>query len=227
MNKIDKDGFRWYQTPNELELPSSTTIIDCIQHKGLKNWFINSSANKVKTVQTTTADTGNLIHEYAEQIVRGDAPKNIRHDLEYIMHEFYTWWEVFNDTHDVHVSRTEQPLHCYKYGYAGTCDMVLKVDGVIEIWDWKSGSVKVNAGWQLASYVMAYEEMFNVTVGGMRVVQISAKYETIKEFKYEHLEFCKRAFLHSLQAWKALYFGMLKKQKYPYLLKDPFELREE
>jgi hypothetical protein len=58
----DDNGFRWYPRDGHKHI-SVTTVLDCIVHNRLKNWFKNTSKNAINKKTQQTADIGTAIHK--------------------------------------------------------------------------------------------------------------------------------------------------------------------
>lgn len=85
---------------------------------------------------------------------------------------FMQWWKNIVDNHTVEVLMLETPLVCEWYG--GTCDCVLKIDGLVYLIDYKTSnypSYKYHL--QLAAYIMILENVYNLSVDGSIILLLS------------------------------------------------------
>ncbi len=84
-------------------------------------------------------------------------------------------WRRFRDFKTPTVVASEFAVVSRLHRYCGTIDDIMVVDGRQTIWDLKTGEPGEEAGWQLAGYSVAYEEMFGVQLPRERyVVQLFA-----------------------------------------------------
>jgi hypothetical protein len=68
-------------------------------------------------------------------------------------------------SHTIEPLHVEQLLYSKRFGYAGTCDLIANVDGVLTLLDWKtSGSIYPKYRFQAAAYVQAFEEEHNARI---------------------------------------------------------------
>lgn len=89
--------------------------------------------NAAEYALNEAANTGTFIHEYIEQHLLGNFTPSIYRDDHYQMVEAFHNWEA---EHDIEVLSTERTV--FGDGYAGTADLMARIDGVVTLLDWKS-----------------------------------------------------------------------------------------
>lgn len=89
--------------------------------------------NAAEYALNAAAETGTWIHEYLESYLLGGFTEPIYRDDHYEMVEVFHAWEA---EHDIEVLSTERTV--YGDGYAGTADLMARVDGVVTLLDFKT-----------------------------------------------------------------------------------------
>lgn len=120
LNRSEMEGYgflRW-RWKNEPKLDADAD---------LRNWH--------GYVLNDAADLGTWFHGYAEAILRGDFPeREPQTDWQY---ELAEQLEVFLSEHEVEPVFMEQTVY-NPVGYAGTLDLMARIDGVPTLCDWKT-----------------------------------------------------------------------------------------
>lgn len=112
------------------------------------------SANK-KAMQAA-ADIGTNVHLYAECFFKKQqAPELLTDEAKRGVDAFHKWI----DSHKIEVLASERRLFSKEFYYAGTCDFVAKIDGVLGVGDIKTSSgIYPDMRLQTAAYQNALEE---------------------------------------------------------------------
>jgi hypothetical protein len=100
--------------------------------------------------------------------------------LRVIYESFVKWWESLCRSHRVQVIWTEQPVYSRKFGYCGTLDICLMVDGKVIVLDFKTTnrSTKAPLGvyaeyfLQLAAYSYALQEETGEIVNDIGIIGV-------------------------------------------------------
>jgi hypothetical protein len=110
------------------------------------------------------ADVGKLVHAYAESFLRGnknpDRPSKTMTPEERAQYDngvsaFQKWWKA----NDVEVIASERVLFSKRWVYAGTTDLVARINGKKAVGDFKTSSgLYPEMAIQLAAYRIALEE---------------------------------------------------------------------
>lgn len=178
-----ESGRRHYEVNGE-KLPSVTTILSVLNKPALIYWAVNcyqeylnqhsgsfaellqaveDGKKEFSNVSKFATDTGTMVHNAIELYLltgeltelEGDAARGFNAYLE---------WEA---SHMVERVQVEVPIYSLKHGYAGTSDMICRLDGRddLVLIDFKTSKDFYDEMFmQVAAYREAYNEMKN-TVG--------------------------------------------------------------
>lgn len=158
IKRVDTAKSHWYKDGNGLRIPGVTTLIgNGIPKPALINWAANATAEyavdkwdeltelapsaRMKTLQGARYEAtdkakkrGTEVHGYGERLVKGEALKGIPDELRGHVEGYV----AFLDQFDVEPVLVEATVVSYKYGYAGTLDLIADMstglDGAVERW---------------------------------------------------------------------------------------------
>lgn len=102
------------------------------------------------------ADIGTLIHKWCEKYLLGKKPKKPKNpQLKSGVEAFLKWMREYK----VELIHTERKVYSKLYDYAGTCDLVAKIDGKLAMIDFKSSNgLYPEYRAQVAAYMQALQE---------------------------------------------------------------------
>ncbi|MEK7124852.1 MAG: hypothetical protein AAB864_00405 [Patescibacteria group bacterium] len=145
-NGYEVDGI-WY--------PRVTSILSIKAKPALYMYYANLPSYKVgEAIKTRSAEEGTLVHETIEAILRKEpvvVPDPIKPSIEAFM--------AFASQHDIVPLKIEEQVVSKQHGYAGTIDVLAKVDGQMGVLDIKtSKGIYRDYGMQTAAYVEAFRE---------------------------------------------------------------------
>lgn len=83
----------------------------------------------------SAADLGSEVHAVCEAIAKGENPGPIHPEIEGFIEGFHR----FLDKYQPEFLWIEQTVFSDQYGYAGTADALMRIDGEVVLGDWKSG----------------------------------------------------------------------------------------
>jgi hypothetical protein len=211
INEYTKTGINW------LYFPSVTTITSLLPNPKLEEFKRNVGLKESEEIARKAAERGTVMHllledflvEYNKthnksaslQIVQDTAPMKfkemgISHDAiskgRKLFYNFYQSSQFLEDFK--FISGVEEPLFSLKNGYAGTCDCSYFTSNSIVIRDYKSSSREKSRDeieayfMQIAAYMNAYEEMYDMEVAKGQVMISNEKtglhtFEITKEEK--------------------------------------------
>lgn len=114
------------------------------------------SWNASKNISKTAADIGKNVHAYAEAHFKKLAlPELLTDEAKRGVEAFHKWL----DAHKVEVMAAERMVYSKQFHFAGTCDFVAKIDGVLAVGDIKTSSGIYNDyRLQTAAYQHALQE---------------------------------------------------------------------
>lgn len=167
-----------------------------------------------KDVLNDAGDVGTRGHDVIEQyllewIKRGEKPKSILDFIPKTEHDARIWAitrsaEQFCTDWDVQPVRSELLVASTKYGYAGTLDALMIIDGKLCIVDWKTSNTvdKPEYAMQVSAYWKAFTEMVGKSlVKKMYIVQLDKKKMKYKVVEVRNRQEAFRAFVHVSKAY--------------------------
>lgn len=167
-------AYRWGGNP----VPGVTTILQCLGKPALIPWAAGCASDhwlkEIKAGNTdytaihkaaksahrnkanAAADIGKNVHEYAECFFKKKTlPLLLSDEAKRGVEAFHEWI----DAHEIEVLTSERRLFSKKHYYAGTCDFVAKIDGILGVGDIKTSSgIYPEMRFQTAAYQQALEE---------------------------------------------------------------------
>ena len=234
INEYTKTGINW------LYFQSVTTITSLLPNPKLEEFKRNVGIKESEEIARKAAERGTVMHQLLEDfIVEYNKTHNKSLSLQRVQdispmkfkemgvsHEsiskgrrlFYNFYESNHFLEDFKfISGVEEPMFSLSNGYAGTCDCSYFTGNSIVIRDYKSSSREKTRDeieayfMQVAAYMVAYEEMYDLEVAkgqimisnektGLHIFEISRKEKDIyfknflqllkqfnKSFNYEEL----------------------------------------
>jgi hypothetical protein len=175
-----RPGGRFYVEPDSREaVPGVTSILNMIGKPFLQDWAAKLAAERAvrshdfisrmiedagedaaveyikraaKQYTKARADIGSEAHDLFERMMRGEDVGRQRSDLEPYRRHFAAWLEEVQPE----LLYAEDTVWSDTHGYAGSFDLIAKVDGAVTILDYKtSKAVYPDVALQLAAYAHA------------------------------------------------------------------------
>lgn len=159
-------------------VPGVTTILNVLSKPALMPWAIGvtrdywlkevnsgrtdfqtihkESWNASKKVTKDAANIGQNVHEYAECFFKKQPLPELKSDqAKRGVEAFHKWF----DSHKIEILASERRVFSKEHYYAGTCDFVAKIDGVLGVGDIKTSSgIYPEMRLQTAAYQHALQE---------------------------------------------------------------------
>lgn len=195
--RIDSPSGRKYQTPEGNSYPSVTSIISIMSEEFIRAWKESVGEATANEISRKAATRGTLIHENCENYLQGKP-------LTFGMFEqeerkmFENLMPVMESIEEVHAM--ESVLYSDTLKFAGTVDLIAKINGELCILDWKtSGRYKSsedipNYFTQAAAYAYAFWEMTGITVPNIVIAMTTEEFglllfkEPVKKWIPEFVE---------------------------------------
>lgn len=145
----------WYDESGKLTtpltpgaVPSATTVLSVIANPGLEAWRLRVGTLAANEKQTTSAARGTAVHKLLEDIVNN---KTISKDHIYAKEgQSYVNWRT---KHEPAECEAEVFLRSEDFGYAGTADLICRLDGELWVIDFKTSRlISPTFGLQLRAY---------------------------------------------------------------------------
>ena len=207
------DGLRHYSIDGSTsKLPSVTTVIGQTKAKreadALEAWKKRVGADEAERIRKESANRGTAMHKYLEDLIRGQRSM----DLTTTGKDAQRMAEIIvdrglNRCSDIY--GVEATLY-YPGLYAGSCDLIGKIDDKLSIIDFKQTNKPKQREWigdyfiQMAAYGMAHDAVYNTAIE-QGVILMCSKDGYFQEFVIEGKEFreAKHDFLRRLN----IYYG--------------------
>ena len=176
INFLDR---RVYKRDENTYYPSVTTILQYMpKNKFFDNWLKNVGHN-ADLIMRKAGKEGTQVHEAAESLVLGkevnwmDDYGNAKYSQivwEMIL-KFYDFWSTYKPE----LISTEEFVFSDKFKYAGTSDLLVKMDGETWLLDLKtSNNLHRSYNLQLAAYAKAIEETKNIKIDRTGIIWLKA-----------------------------------------------------
>lgn len=163
LERVVKDGKRFYQTPKGDHYPSITTILGEIPNKELVKWEKRLGSEEANKQATRAADRGTLMHGLAEAYLNNQKPEA---DHPIAKRLFMSIKPLLNQIQNVRM--IEKPLYSDRLRMAGTPDIIADYAKVLSVIDFKTSNRLKDESWighyfmQVGAYAVMYEEHFGV-----------------------------------------------------------------
>lgn len=135
---------------------SVTTILAIKHNPWLWHWKMKLGKEESDRIGNEAAEKGTRVHKRLEQILKGREFKTTPKELKPYIDAFNNWMEEYQPT----LIQTERFVYSDKYKYAGTADMLCRINGENWLIDFKtSKAIYDEYGLQVRAYGYALNEM--------------------------------------------------------------------
>jgi hypothetical protein len=187
---------------NKWAIRQAISYIRKNKKKLTKDVFLQAE-NEAKRVKEKAGEKGTELHKIIEEWLNGGGMKKPRSKhLASGLQKFIKWAE----NKKMEVLHSEKKVYSKSRDYAGTCDIVAKIDGRLSLLDIKTGkNIYQEAYAQVAAYGGAWNEEFpNNKIKDFYIIQISSKNgnfraERVKNIKRHYKSFLAMKFLYEWQ----------------------------
>lgn len=161
MSRLDCKNGRWYEAPDGKTVPSVTTVLKVFpKGEGFDRWLgqADSYADAI-SVRNAAGERGTMIHGAIEMLLKGDSVLfNDSWDAK-AMKQLYGFVNWYRDTKP-EIIANEAFVWNQACGYAGTVDIICRIDGRMWLLDVKSsGDIYPSHHVQTQAYARAWNEM--------------------------------------------------------------------
>ncbi len=215
-----KHAYKW----NDQLVPGVTSILQCINKPALMPWAIKvtrdywleqinsgrtdfdkihkESWNASKKVSSDAADIGKNVHDYAECFFKNkDLPTLHTDQAKRGVEAFHKWF----DAHNVKIKASERRVFSKEYYFAGTCDFVAEIDGVMGVGDIKTSSgIYPEMRLQTAAYQQAIEEEKGIKFPVRWIVRFDKKTGDFEAKSFYNFDLDFQGFAAALMLHKAM-----------------------
>ena len=185
--KRHDSGSRWYAPSNSNNWkPSVTTIIGETLHKGkgFEMWLGNHPSYKIACEERDkAADRGTEVHELAEKFMHGEIVESDNEEICKHLMSFEKFWLE----NEVQLIETELFMWHKDVQWAGTCDIIAKINGQYCIIDIKTGNYYKSHEIQLNMYAELLTKITGKPV--QMIAGLYTKGRWIREPNYQFKKF--------------------------------------
>jgi hypothetical protein len=234
--KIDMEYYNIVkETPYLLDnhyVPRVTSILSDMLHvDSLMGWsnYLGFKRQRYSQVLQEAADKGSLTHNSIEQYIQNNQELDVKNiPVQYqtavrnAYNSFISWWNIILQN-KVEIIYQEQPLICKWFG--GTLDLLLKINGKIYLFDFKtSNHPSYKYFLQLSAYRYMLKELYNIEIGGCGIIMLSKDNISFEEIiidlddddDYRFIEHCKETFFSLVYSY---YNRLLVEQEFNKIIK--------
>lgn len=193
---------------NGKEVARVTHIISKMIHEdSLIQWANGLGFRRVsyRQVLKEASVYGTYTHQGIESFLKNEPVPDVTPPIS--MEAFKKWWNKVNDGNKVSILGQEVSLTCEYFG--GTYDMLLKINDVIYLVDFKtSNHVTYRYYLQLAAYNYLLKQQ-GITIGGVIILQLNKTQPEYTEYILDlsnpvhnhYFQICERTFLSLVYAY--------------------------
>ena len=165
--RVEKDGKRYYVTPDGNSYPSITSILSQQENLGLQAWKEKVGEKEAKRISKEAARIGTAVHQMAEFYLSNYTVKLDKEERKII--------DTFNRLRFLlgninNIVGLEIPLFSDLLRIAGTTDCIAEYNGQLSIIDFKTSRKPKKEEWiddyfmQTFAYKLMFEEMTGVEI---------------------------------------------------------------
>jgi genome maintenance exonuclease 1 len=174
LNTIQKNGKRYYVTPDGNHYPSVTTVIgETTDKSSLIEWRKRVGEAEANRISGQAATRGTAVHKMCEDYLNNIDP--YKDQMPSNVDTFNSLKDVI-DTHIGNVHCQEAPLYSNFLQVAGRVDCIAEYDNKLSIIDFKTSRKPKRAEWiqgyfmQTSAYAVMYEEMTEIPINQLVVL---------------------------------------------------------
>lgn len=165
---------RTYLTPSGARYPSVSSVMGKINQGVIIAWRKRVGEHEATRVASDAAGRGTNLHKVCESYLNNDLTPSTIIELPERTDKLFRQLRPWLDKHVETVHGTEVPLYSDTLKLAGTCDVIISIDGVLTVVDYKTSSKPKRREW-VHHYLLqcaAYALMINERTG-LRVPQLA------------------------------------------------------
>ena len=213
---------RFYKTETGEYYPSVTSILNFYPKNGFFHAWLKDVGHNSDIIARKAADEGTQVHNAIEAFLEGKEIKWMD-DKGHAIYNLDVWRMIlrFSDfwkTHNPELIASEIHLLSHEYKYAGTCDLVVKLNDKVWLLDIKtSNSLHTSYNLQLSAYAKAWNEKYDDKIEETGIIWLKSSKRGPKEGKLQGNGW------EIIQGDKTVdeYFTMFKNIYEIYLLENP------
>ena len=165
--RVEKDGRRYYVTPDGNHYPSITSILAQQENLGLEVWKAKVGEKEAKRISQESTRIGTAVHQMAEFYLSNYIIK-LKDEDKKIVDTYNRLRFLLGNINNI--VGLEIPLFSDLLRVAGTCDCIANYNGQLSIIDFKTSRKPKKEEWiddyymQTFAYKMMFEEMTGIEI---------------------------------------------------------------
>lgn len=170
--RVESPLGRRYKTPEGNLYPSVTSIVGKLSEDSIRKWKESIGEDIANEIGRRAAAQGTLVHENCENYIKGlPLTFNMFQNEQKLM--FNNFLPILESIEEVYGLETQ--LYSDRFKYAGTVDLIAKIDGIMYILDWKTTSKYKsredipNYFTQASAYAYAFWERTGIAVDRIKI----------------------------------------------------------
>ena len=168
-----------YYSRNEEYYPSVTTILQYMPKNRFFETWLKDVGHNADIIMRKAGKEGTQVHEAIENYLLGEKIQMIN-DAGFSNYSTFVWkmilkFHEFWTTHKPTLLETEIHLFSDKYKFAGTCDLIVEIEGERWLLDIKtSKSLHTSHELQLAAYTQAWNELYEEKIDRIGIIWLKS-----------------------------------------------------
>ena len=160
--RVEKNGNRYYVTPDGNHYPSITSVLAQQENLGLEAWKARVGEAEAKRISQESAHIGTSVHQMAEFYLSNYIIK-LKDEDKKIVDTFNRLRFLLGNINNI--VGLEIPLFSDLLRVAGTCDCIAEYNGQLSVIDFKTSRKPKKEEWiddyymQTFAYKLMFEEM--------------------------------------------------------------------
>jgi len=185
-DRVEKDGKRYYLTPDGNHYPSITSILSQQENLGLEAWKERVGEKEAKRISKESARIGTAVHQLAEFYLSNVQVKLDKEEKK-IVDTFNRLRFLLGNINNI--VGLEIPLFSDLIRVAGTCDCIAEYNGKLSIIDFKTSRRPKKEDWvddyymQTFAYKLMFEEMTGIEIQQVVILIASVESFDVQVFK--------------------------------------------
>ena len=165
--RVEKNGNRYYVTPDGNHYPSITSVLAQQENLGLEAWKARVGEAEAKRISQESAHIGTSVHQMAEFYLSNYIIK-LKDEDKKIVDTFNRLRFLLGNINNI--VGVEIPLFSDLLRVAGTCDCIAEYNGQLSVIDFKTSRKPKKEEWiddyymQTFAYKLMFEEMTGIEI---------------------------------------------------------------
>ena len=184
--RVEKNGNRYYVTPDGNHYPSITSVLAQQENLGLEAWKARVGEAEAKRISQESAHIGTSVHQMAEFYLSNYIIK-LKDEDKKIVDTFNRLRFLLGNINNI--VGLEIPLFSDLLRVAGTCDCIAEYNGQLSVIDFKASRKPKKEEWiddyymQTFAYKLMFEEMTGIEIQQIVILVACVESFDVQVFK--------------------------------------------